>query len=84
MRFVLLMLASFAFTSCGTIIDITECNTCGVVISSKEKRKTPYIKYLLLIDPEEKVYGRLYSLEKFNINDTVCVRSQSYKLTPSK
>ena len=84
MRFVLLILAAFAFTSCGTIIDITECNTCGVVISSKEKRKTPYTKYFILINPEEKAYGRLFSLEKFNIGDTICIHSQSYKLNLSK
>ena len=86
MRVLLLILALGLFQSCCTMMEVSDLNTSGVVTDLKPVTNRPdgTIMYTILVHPEEKFYIRLVTFEKFNIGDTVCVRSQSYKLTNPK
>ena len=89
MRVLLLILALMMLQSCGTVgtvMEVSDLNTSGVVRKIKKARRRPEgdKKYLLEINPEEKAFMWLVTFEKFSIGDTVCVRSQSYKLTNFK
>ena len=83
MRALLLILFLGLLQSCSTMMESSDLNTSGVVVSSKPVNNRPdgTTMYILRVNPEEKFYIRLITHEKFNIGDTVCVHSQSYKLT---
>lgn len=86
MRFVLLILSLMMLQSCGTVMEVSDLNTSGIVRKIKKVRNRPEgnLKYLIEVNPEEKFYIWLVTSEKFNIDDTVCIHSQSYKLTNPK
>ena len=86
MRFLILVLCLGLLSSCSMMMDVSDLNTSGVVIDSKPVGNRPdgVTMYIIRVNPEEKFYIRLVTFEKFSIGDTVCVHSQSYKLTPSK
>jgi len=86
MRFILLILALGLLQSCCTMMEVSDLNTSGVITDLKpvNNRQDGTTLYTILVNPEEKFYIRLVTFEKFSIGDTVCIHSQSYKLTTSK